>query len=241
LHPELFRIHIGGYERPINSYGVMIILGVTAGIWLSARRAPRFGIPRFDEFAIGLIGFCGGIVGAVALYVAIHLRTFLDDPSLLQSPGMVFYGGFAGGALAVWIYCRAYRISIVDAGDAGAPGLALGHAFGRVGCWLGGCCWGRDGHPVQLYEAGALVVLSALLLVYRPARRGLLLTAYIGGYALIRLCTEHFRGDDVERGIIPAAGLSTSQALAALALIGAVIMLLRSKKETAHGGRAGTH
>lgn len=239
MHPELFRVHIGGYDRPINSYGVMIILGVAAGIWLSARRAPRFGIPRFDEFAIGLVAFSGGIVGATLLYVAIHLPLFLADPALLKSPGMVFYGGFAGGAGAVWIYCRAYRLSLLDAGDAGAPGLALGHAFGRVGCWLGGCCWGRDGHPVQLYEAGALLLLSALLLAYRPSRRGLLVTAYIGGYALIRLCTEHFRGDDLERGVY--GGLSTSQALAALALIGAVWLLLRSKKETAHGGRAGTH
>jgi phosphatidylglycerol:prolipoprotein diacylglycerol transferase len=121
-------------------------------------------------------------------------------------------------------------------GDLFAPGIALGYMVGRLGCLMAGCCYGKvvsasyplavelagaPRHPVQLYEAAGLVALAlALFALSRRlyARPGALFCVYLAGYAALRLGTEHFRGDDFERGSLWNGGPSTSQALALLAL-----------------------
>jgi phosphatidylglycerol:prolipoprotein diacylglycerol transferase len=242
LHPELFRLHFGTYDRPFYTYGACVVLGLAVGVLVAVARARRYGLGRFDELAVGLLGIAGGIAGAVGLYVIVHARDFLADPSLLRSPGLVFYGGVGGGAAAIALYCRKFGVPLASAGDAGAPGLALGHAVGRVGCLMGGCCYGRPcaagfplgvelhgalRHPVQLYEAAGLALLCVLLLALSPPldrRRGALTACYLGGYALLRLATEGFRGDDLERGFVWPGVLSTSQAIAiAMLLIAAAL------------------
>ena len=246
MHPELVRLHYFGIERPIYSYGALIVVGVAVGILVGVARAPRFGIKRFDELSIGLLGVVGGLVGAALLFDVVQWRAIVTDPSLLVRPGLVFYGGLAGGAAAAWGYCRAWRISLVDAADAGAPGLALGHAAGRIGCLLGGCCYGRvvDAsfplavriagawrHPVQAYEAAGLVVLAVVTALLPRRRGGAIFLSYVAGYALLRLVVEHWRGDDLERGVV-AQLLSTSQliALVVLAASGAVLYGVGRKK-----------
>jgi phosphatidylglycerol:prolipoprotein diacylglycerol transferase len=221
---------------PIHAYGSLIVLGAAAGTWLAVRRAPAYGLERFDELAVGLLGFGGGVVGATLLYVLIHLPEFIADPSLLKQPGHVFYGGFAGGALAAWLYCRGYKLSLLRVADAGAPGLALGHAIGRVGCLMAGCCYGKViggfRHPVQAYESAGLLLLCALTLALssrlRP-RPGALFAVYLGGYALLRLAMEPLRGDDLERGSLSlfGASFSTGQICAALALGCAASLVIR--------------
>jgi phosphatidylglycerol:prolipoprotein diacylglycerol transferase len=251
VHPDLLRLHYFGIERTIHSYGALVVVGVAIGIAVAVARARRFGVERFDELAVGLLALCGGLVGAALLYIAIHIRMFVADPSLLKQPGLVFYGGFVGGAGAALAYCRVYGVHLASVADAGAPGLALGHAVGRVGCLLGGCCYGRevsstfplavqlDGawrHPVQLYEAGALVVL-AMCTLFTPAaltkRPGATFLIYLGGYALIRFVVEYFRGDDFERGFVVPGWLSTSQAIAALLLVGSAAVLYRVARKGA--------
>jgi phosphatidylglycerol:prolipoprotein diacylglycerol transferase len=143
------------------------------------------------------------------------------------------------------LYCRAYRVSIARAADAGAPGLALGHAVGRIGCLLGGCCYGRPvdpqfplavhlwgawRHPVQLYEAAGLVLLAiATALAPRALTRrpGATFLAYLGGYACLRLVVEHWRGDDVERGFVVPGLISTSQLIALALLVAGTTLLYR--------------
>lgn len=221
----------------MHTYGLLIVSGAAAGTWLAVRRAPQYGVEKFDELAVALLGFGGGVVGATLLYVLIHLPRFVADPSLLRQPGHVFYGGFAAGALAAWLYCRGYRLSLARIGDAGAPGLALGHAIGRIGCLVAGCCYGKeiDGfrHPVQAYESAGLAFLCISLVALSSrlrARPGALFAVYVGGYALYRLAMEPLRGDDLERGGL--WGLSTSQICAALALGGAAAIVIRLR---AHG------
>ncbi|MGZ3425758.1 MAG: prolipoprotein diacylglyceryl transferase [Polyangia bacterium] len=241
MHPVLVRLHYLGIERPIYSYGALIVVGVAAGILVGVARAPRFGIKRFDELSIGLLGVVGGLVGAVVLFDLVQLRAVVADPSLLIHPGMVFYGGLFGGAAAAWGYCRAWRIPIADAADAGAPGLALGHAIGRIGCLLGGCCYGTVvdekfplavqlagawRHPVQLYESCGLVVIAIVTALLPRRRAGAIFLAYVGGYALLRLVVEHWRGDDFERGVV-AQLVSTSQLIAVVVLAGSGALLYR--------------
>ena len=128
-----------------------------------------------------------------------------------------------------------------DAADAGAPGLALGHAIGRVGCLLGGCCYGRvvDArfplavqlagawrHPVQLYEAAGLVVLAVVTALLPRRRAGAIFVVYVVGYALLRLVVEHWRGDDLERGVV--GGRSVDVAVIALVVLaGSAAVLYR--------------
>jgi len=134
-----------------------------------------------------------------------------------------------------------------------APSLALAHAIGRIGCFLGGCCYGQEvgpgfplgvplhgvlRHPVQLYEAVGLMALALTLLGLADrlrARRGALFLLYIGGYALLRITTEGLRGDDVERGFVWPGLVSTSQAIAALVLIAALAAFRRVRRSTIPG------
>ena len=241
MHPVLIRLHYLGIERTIYSYGALVVAGVAVGILVGVWRAPRFGLARFDELSIGLLGVVGGLVGACLLYDLVQLRAILADPSLLLHPGLVFYGGLIGGAAAAWGYCRAWRIRLVDAADAGAPGLALGHAIGRIGCLLGGCCYGRVvdekfplavhlagawRHPVQLYEAAGLVVIAIVTAMLPRRRAGAIFVTYVASYALLRLVVEHWRGDDVERGVV-AHLLSTSQIIALVVLAASAALLYR--------------
>lgn len=241
MHPELVRLHYLGIERPIYSYGALIVVGVAVGILVGVVRAPRFGVKRFDELAVGLFGVVGGLVGAALLFDVVQWRAILADPTLLLHPGLVFYGGLAGGAAAAWGYCRAWRVPILDAADAGAPGLALGHAIGRIGCLMGGCCygrvvdekfplaiqlWGAWRHPVQLYEAAGLAVIAIVTAMLPRRRAGGIFVAYVAAYALLRLVVEHWRGDDLERGVV-AHLLSTSQIIALVVLAASAVVLYR--------------
>jgi phosphatidylglycerol:prolipoprotein diacylglycerol transferase len=237
VHPELVRFAIFGVERTIYSYGVFVLAGVALGLGVAVARAGGERLGRFDVLAAGLFAVVGGLVGAVALYVAVHLPLFLADPALVRQPGFVFYGGLLGGAGAAALYCRIYDLPLARVADAAAPGLALGHAVGRVGCLLGGCCYGRLvapsfpcavelagawRHPVQLYEAAGLVVIAAVTASLPRKHKGAIFVVYLGAYALLRLAMERFRGDDFERGSIPGiSGVSTSQAIATAMLVAA--------------------
>jgi phosphatidylglycerol:prolipoprotein diacylglycerol transferase len=232
LHPQLL--------GPFHAYGACIVAGAAAGVALGVRRARGYGLQRFDVLACGLLGFAGGLVGSTLLYVLIHLRTFLDEPALLAQSGHVFYGGLAGGALAAFLYCRAYAVPLARVADAGAPALALAHAIGRIGCFLGGCCFGRETdfalavegrHPVQLYESAGLLALVAILIGLTSrlrSRSGALFAVYLAGYGILRLTMEPLRGDLAERGTL--LRFSTSQILAALSLVVAL--------RVTHGRRA---
>jgi phosphatidylglycerol:prolipoprotein diacylglycerol transferase len=239
------RFSLFGVPRPIYSYGLFVVLGVACGLLVTVARARRYQLGRFDLLALGLAGVAGGIFGGTALFVAVHWRQLFADPALFARPGLVFYGGLAGGAVAAATYCRSYKISIARAADAAAPGLALGHAVGRIGCLLGGCCYGRavaPGFPlavhvagawrlpVPLYEAAGLGALALALLGASTAlgwRPGALFALYLGAYALLRLACEPFRGDDLERGFVVPGLISTSQAIAAVALVAAAALFHR--------------
>jgi phosphatidylglycerol:prolipoprotein diacylglycerol transferase len=214
-----------------HGYGVLVVLGAAAAIGLTIRHAPRYGLPPFDALGAGLFAVSGGLGGAAGLYWALHRD---------GSTGLVFYGGLAGGIAGAAAYCRSYAISFSQLAEAAAPGLALGQAVGRLGCMIGGCCYGHpappgwpalavDGvarHPVQLYEALALALLFALL--DRARGRVRLLSLYLAGHGLIRLATEQLRGDDLERGRL--ATLFPSQLFACLSLVAGIWLLYRERE-----------
>jgi phosphatidylglycerol:prolipoprotein diacylglycerol transferase len=144
MHPILIRI--GNFTIP--SYGVLVATGILMGWLLAARLARRVGLRQ--DVILDLIFWCvlAGLLGGRLTYILIEWRSFLTDPvgSLFGRAGQVFLGGFVAAIGALIVVARRYGVPAVVATDILAPSLALGHAFGRVGCFLAGCCYGAPTH-----------------------------------------------------------------------------------------------
>lgn len=236
------------FRYTIPSYWLMCICGLLASCVLLYARRRRFGIASDDTLHIVLLGAIGAIIGAKALYFLviapklIRLVPQIDwsyqTLEMLLSGGYVFYGGLFGGLLAAVSYCRRYRISLRAAADFYAPALPLFHVFGRIGCFLAGCCWGIEApwgvvythslaapngvtlFPVQLTEAVCNLAICMVLLLRerrlsgrQPTGGALLLYAAL--YACVRFLLEFWRGDAVRGHFL---FFSTSQWISVLIL-----------------------
>jgi phosphatidylglycerol:prolipoprotein diacylglycerol transferase len=238
VHPVLFEI--GSFA--VGTYALFALLGLVAGLWVSSWLASRDGLDRLQFVETGLWGFVVAIVTAKVFGVLTHLDT--EDPveaarEVLRYGGH-FYAGFLGGVAFVVILFHRRGIEGLRGLDHLAPGLALAHALGRVGCFMAGCCWGKACdlpwavtftserardligvplhvplHPTQLYEAVAELVIGGVLVwaaLRRPSFRGRQFLVYVVLYGGVRFVLEAFRDDP--RGTF--LGLPTSQAIAAV-------------------------
>jgi len=132
----------------IHWYGVMIALAFLTGLWTATRRARRDNIPGDKIADVTFWLMAGAIVGARAVYVATYWQAeFAEQPwteiFMVQHGGLVFYGGLIGAVFAAGLYVRWKRLPLWKVADVLAPSIALGSIFGRVGCLLNGCCYGR--------------------------------------------------------------------------------------------------
>ena len=148
-----------GEGLPLHTYGLMLMAGFVAAIMVSARLAEREwggkeGLRRRnDVMDLAVWVVLGGILGSKVLFILVTPKDFLDglasafrDPSRLIGAlggGFVFYGGFIGAGAAVWWFCRKRNLPFLRFADVIAPTVALGQAFGRLGCFSAGCCWGK--------------------------------------------------------------------------------------------------
>lgn len=236
-------LHLFG--RTIGTYSLCALAGMLVGAFAVCRLAERRGRMWQELLLPYLSALAGMLVGARLLYGLVQLPGLSasglrpEEPglrgilALLRSlfGGMVFYGGLFGALAAVALHVRlAPSLAGAPAFDIFAVAAPLIHAFGRLGCFLGGCCYGipcafgflvRENPlyprmagvvrlPVQLFEAAGCLALFALLLALyrRRALEGRLLRLYLFAYAIMRFALEFLRGDAV-RGIW--LGLSTSQ------------------------------
>ena len=188
MYPELLRI--GSF--PVTTYGIFLALGMLLALVVASRLAARDGLSKERIYDLGLWTLVGGLVGSKILmfWVEPDVQVFTLD--FLRSGG-VFYGGLIGGFLAVAILVPLYKLPFWKVADAFAPGVALGQAFGRQGCFSAGCCWGKhtdlpwgvhftelgheytgvpiygpDGanlylHPTQLYESFIMLAVFGFL------------------------------------------------------------------------------
>jgi phosphatidylglycerol:prolipoprotein diacylglycerol transferase len=220
--PVLFRVG----PLAVYSYGLMLA-GAFLACWVLARwYLARCGVDGGTATDLLLAAAIGGIVGARALYVATNWEQFAGNLlwiPMLQRGGMVFYGGLAGGALAVLAYTLWRRLPLAVVADGAALAVPLGSAIGRLGCFLNGCCagvpttaWygitfpGGTGPviPTQLLDAVSNgLILAALLHVFvrRSARPGTLWWAYLALYGISRFGVESLR-------VNPPIALGLSQA-----------------------------
>lgn len=217
MHPIAF--HLG--PLTVHWYGVMLAVGFLAGLWTATRRAPLSGIPPEKISDIGLWLIASAVVGARLLFIATYWReSFAGQPwtevFMIQRGGLVFYGGFIGAALACIVFCRRHTLALWRVADVLTPSIALGYVFGRVGCFLNGCCFGSacaqpwavrfpeshvtggaPVHPTQLYDSFlSLGLYLGLAWLYRRKKfDGQVFANYLLGYAVLRSIVETFRGD----------------------------------------------
>jgi phosphatidylglycerol:prolipoprotein diacylglycerol transferase len=158
VHPVLFTLPFGRREIALHSYGILIAAGLAVGIWHARREGERRGLDggRVLDLAFWLV--VSGLVGSRLTYGLVNARSFFhacvdgggpwwrDCTSLLQvwEGGLVFYGGVAAAAVVAVVFARRQGWSFGDVGDISAPALAIGHAFGRLGCFAAGCCFGKE-------------------------------------------------------------------------------------------------
>ena len=248
MFPKLFDLG----PVTVYTYGLLLAAAYLAGLQLALRRARHAGLDPNKVMDLGIWVIVSALVGAKLLLVLIDVRYFLDNPgeifSLVRSAG-VFYGGLiVAVAVGFWLI-RKYRLPFWTTCDLFAPGIALGHTVGRLGCFFAGCCFGRETHvpwavtftnplatqfgtplgvplhPTQLYESGAeLAILVGLLAFEKRGRSfpGRTFWVYMAVYAISRFVIEIYRGD--ERGLVLGM-LSTSQFISVLLLPLCLVML----------------
>lgn len=229
MHPTLYTVELFGVARPIYSYSILTALGLIAGLTLILRAARRQGVDPTPLGRLLLVSLLGSLVGARlgdALASPAHVLSLIDG-------GLMYYGGLLGGLAGFTVYCKIARLPWAATADLFVPGVALGHAFGRVGCYLGGCCYGAatdsalgvhfpfspdtPRHPTQLYEAAGELCLFALFSFVVPRKRfhGQPVSLYLLLYAALRLGIETLRADG-DRGAIGPLSTSTLIALACI-------------------------
>ena len=239
MYPVLFRL--GSFE--ITSFGVMVALGAALGILLLRRELIRSGVDGAKGVDAALVGVLGGLAGAKLLYVAEHWAEPISS-TLFSRGGMSWYGGLTGGVLAGLAMVAWQRLPLITVLSAAAPALTLGHAVGRIGCFLVGDDYGRptslpwgmafpEGlppttervHPTQLYEAAALAAITVGLLWLR--RRGARDRAVFGWYLLVAGVLR-FSIEAIRVNVVVALGMTTAQLFSVgLVVLGAWLLLSR--------------
>jgi len=221
MHPILLKIG----PLTIHTYGFMMALGVAMGLWFIYVQAKKAGLDAARIMDAAFYTIIVSLVGAKLILLVGNLSFYLSEPrelfSLARSGG-VFQGGLTFGVIFALWYFRRKKIPTWPTADLIGPALALGHGFGRIGCFSAGCCYGsecslpwsvvfrneyaagltgvpleRAMHPVQLYEA-ALNFLNFLVLFFILKKKtfdGQVFSFYIINYSIIRFFTEYFRGD----------------------------------------------
>lgn len=222
MHPIAFKLG----NITVHWYGILLALGFVAGLWTATRRAPRDGIKpeKISDAVIWIM--IGSILGARALYVVTYWRdAFAGQPwwevFMIHRGGLVYYGGLIGASLATILYSRLQKLPLWKVADIFAPSVALGYVFGRIGCLMNGCCYGRECslpwaikfppgskpdsgppagvplHPTQIYDSLLnLALYVGLAWLYRRKKfDGQVFAVYLMCYAVTRSIVEAFRGD----------------------------------------------
>ncbi len=207
----------------IRLYGVMIATAFLIAIYLAKNETRRKGLGSECMIDFASLAIISGILGARLYYVILHIDCFLEHPLdivKIWQGGLAFHGGILGGFLAGIWFTKRRGIPFWKFADAGAPAIILAQAIGRVGCFLNGCCFGKETtlpwavifrnpqsmapvnvplHPTQLYEI--VGNLSIFLLLYRLRMKkmadGSIFLLYAIMYSVLRSGIEFFRADSM--------------------------------------------
>ena len=247
MHSILFKLG----PVTIYTYGFMILIGALSAYFYCTKSANRYGLSK--EFVGDLFFWCVlfGFFGARLTYILLDVPGFIQNPLdyLFTTAGFVFFGGVIGGVITLIFYCKKKRQDILAVCEMSAPAITVAHAFGRIGCFFYGCCYGKSidskicllfppespagfhGHPViptQLISALGLFILFGFLvwLSKRKLFRGVVTASYLIIYGIMRFSIEFLRGDP--RGFF--GPLATSQWLSIIAIIIGIILYFKFRR-----------
>ena len=235
--PHLFTI--GGYSQ--STYGLLVAIGFVIALSLAGRFARQAGLKQEDVLNLGMYCAIAGIAGAKLLMLT-HIGSVSEifTTETLRAGGD-FFGGLILALIVAAVYMRIKHLPLLPTADVFAPGLALGHGIGRVGCFAAGCCYGvqtrlpwavtftdpdANGaplnapiHPTQIYEALAEAVIFGILYwrIRKAHNPGQIIGLYLILYGVARFLVEFVRYH--EQGNLLGGPLDTSQWIA-LGLIG---------------------
>jgi phosphatidylglycerol:prolipoprotein diacylglycerol transferase len=224
--PQLVRI--GSFSLP--TYGALVAIAFLVALWMTSRFAKERGLSSEKVVNLGVYCALVGMLGAKILMIAMDPE-YRAHPSeifsraTLQSAG-IFFGGFIAALVFAYFYMRSQKLPVLSTADIFAPGVALGHGIGRLGCFAAGCCWGKPTslpwavtftnpntttgvplgvplHPTQIYEALAEAVICLVLVRKLKSEDrsghgvpGRVIGLYFLLYGLVRFAVEFLRVHD---------------------------------------------
>lgn len=239
---ELFGIQI-------KSYGLMIAIGIIIAATLLIKEGKKRNIDEDSLLNLIIFTVIGGVLGGKLLFIITEIKEIIKDPSVLLNfgYGFVVYGAIIGGALTTYTYCKIHKWNPLELMDMVVPGLAIAQGFGRIGCFLAGCCYGAETnlkigvefpkgslapsgvhlHPTQIYSSIFDFILGFFLLYYAKKKRadGKVMGMYLMIYSVGRFFVEFVRNDP--RGNVGI--LSTSQFIAMFTLLIGIIVFNTNK------------
>lgn len=236
-----------------HGYGLMISIGVILAYIVAEYRAKKIKLNSDHIFTLTICCLIGGILSARILYYLTQIKEIIKDPSLLFnfSDGFVVYGGIIGGIAIGFLFCKVKKLNFLKYFDLVMPSIALAQGFGRIGCFLAGCCYGRETDsfigivfhnssiapngipliPTQLISSGLNFLNFFALILFAKIKKadGQVAGLYLIFYSIGRFILEFFRGD-LERGSI--GQLSTSQFISIFILfIGIAIFVISRTRQ----------
>jgi phosphatidylglycerol:prolipoprotein diacylglycerol transferase len=242
----------------------MLALAFLVGTFVATREARRLRLDEDRLITVILVALVAGVLGARLLYVLEHVEEFRREWGsifALWQGGLTLYGGVAGGTIAALVAARRLKLPMWVTADALTPALALGTMFGRVGCFLNGCCYGRPTsmpwgvvfppdsfagaefgnaalHPSQLYNAFAGLALFLIFWGLRTRARvpGVLFWCFIAVFAVVRVGIDFTRAweRDAQLFTLGGAPITESQVTSLVMILFASLMILRLRREAAH-------
>ena len=240
----------------VYGYGLMIAIGIVAGCLTAEYRARKQSLDSDQIFPMILWCLLGGFFAAKILFWITEWKSIAEDPGFMMetlSSGFVVFGGIIGGIFTGWLYCRIKKLTFFKYADVILPSVALAQGFGRIGCFLAGCCYGKETDsplsvtfvdsgfapngvaliPTQIYSSVLDFLHYGLLLLIlkRQRRDGETAACYLIFYSAGRFVLEFFRGD-LARGSVGA--LSTSQFISLFTFAAGIALLVffAGKKHT---------
>lgn len=256
MFPRLFQI--GGFSQ--STYGVLVALAFLVAVLVIGKLARRAGLNHDAVLNLAIYCALAAIAGAKIMMFLIDVPYYVHNPGEIFSmaslqAGGVFYGGLIAALLVAAFYMRRTRLPLLPTADVFAPGIALGHGIGRLGCFAAGCCWGVPTHlpwavtftnpvskqlvgvplglplhPTQLYESAAEFAIFAILYraIRKPHAPGAIISLYLMLYSTVRFLVEFVRFHEQPN---PFGGpLNTSQWISLVLLALGAAYWVRARK-----------
>ena len=253
MHPVLFQL--GSFT--IYTYGFCIALGAISGfVFLYSQARKKYQVTFDQANNLFLLLVTGAVVGGKLFLIFEDPALYWNNPSrLFSGSGFVFYGSLLTAIPIMLWYFRKLKLPVLGMLDLMALVTCIVHGFGRMGCFMAGCCYGiptdsfigvvftdpscqaeplnTSLHPTQLYEVVWIGIIFCILMLLRVKKRfdGQIFLTYLMLYALGRSIIELFRGD-LARGFVIDGILSNSQFISLLVIFAALYFYLRLRKKS---------